>query len=44
VIDVVHGLLTIEADMVVTVTTPLDRRRPGNDEDRIRLRNLVTDA
>jgi hypothetical protein len=43
-LDVVNALLEVEADLVVTITAPLDRRRPGNDEDRIRLRNLVTDA
>jgi hypothetical protein len=42
--DIVNRLLRIEADLVVTVTAPLDRRRPGNDEDRIRLRNLLADA
>ncbi len=26
------------------MTAPLDRRRPGNNEDRIRIRNLLTDA
>lgn len=41
---VVDRLLGINADLVVTVTTPLDRRRPGNDEDRIRLRNLLAAA
>jgi hypothetical protein len=43
-IDLVNRLLNIEADLVVTITMPLDRRRPGNDEDRIRLRNLHADA
>lgn len=43
-IDVVERLLRVEADLVVTITTPLDRTRPGNDEDRIRLRNLVAEA
>ncbi len=42
--DLVERLLDIEDDLVVTVTAPLDRRRPGNEEDRIRLRNLVRDA
>ena len=42
--DVVGRLLEVEADVVVTVTAPLDRRRPGSDEDRIRIRNLLTDA
>jgi hypothetical protein len=43
-IDVVNKLLGIEADLVVTITSPLDRRQPGNDMDRIRVRNLVNDA
>jgi hypothetical protein len=43
-IDVVHKLLNLKADLVVTITTPLDRRRPGNDADRIRLRNQLADA
>lgn len=43
-LDFVHRLLKVEADLVVTIVCPLDRRRPGNDEDRIRLRNLVDDA
>ena len=42
--DVVDQLLEIEADLVVTITMPLDRRRPGNHEDRIRLRNLLAQA
>ena len=29
-IDVVNRLLHIEADLVVTITVALDRRRPGN--------------
>jgi len=43
-LDVINRLLTVEADLVVTVTSPHDRRRPGNEEDRIRLRNLVAEA
>jgi hypothetical protein len=43
-LDVINRLLAVEADLVVTVTCPYDRRRPGNDEDRIRFRNLVSDA
>lgn len=44
-LDVVaNKLLHLEPDLVVTITAPLDRRRPGNDEDRIRLRNLLADA
>jgi hypothetical protein len=42
--QVIARLLTLQADLVVTVTCPLDRRRPGNDEERIRLRNLLADA
>jgi hypothetical protein len=42
--DVVDRLLHVEADHVVTITAPLDRRRPGNDEDRIRIRNLLAGA
>lgn len=42
--DVLERLLTISADQVITITAPLDRHRPGNDEDRIRLRNLVASA
>lgn len=41
---VVDRFLGVNADLVVTVTAPLDRRRPGNDEDRIRLRNLIAAA
>src|SRR3546814_592581 len=40
----VRRMLTIEGEPVVTITAPLERRRPGNDADRIRLRNLLTDA
>lgn len=42
--ELVERLLEVEDDLVVTVVTPLDRRRPGNEADRIRLRNLVSDA
>lgn len=42
--EVVERLLEVEDDLVATVVAPLDRRRPGNEEDRIRLRNLVSDA
>jgi hypothetical protein len=42
--DLVSRLVRIEADPVVTITAGLDRRRPGNDEDRIRLRNLHDEA
>src|SRR3546814_8965892 len=40
----VRRMLTIEGEPVVTITAPLDRRRPGNDEDRVRLTNLETDG
>ena len=43
-LDLVTRLLETEADLVVTVTASLDRQRPNNDEDRIRLRNLVAEA
>lgn len=43
-LDVVNRLLDLEAELVVTITTPLDRHRPNNEADRIRLRNLVADA
>lgn len=42
--DVVNKLLHLEAELVVMITAPFDRRRPGNDDDRIRLRNLLADA
>lgn len=41
---VVRRMLTITADPVVTITSPLDRRQTGDDKDRIRLRNLVAEA
>lgn len=43
-LDVVTRLLNVQADLVVTITAPLDRRRPHNEADRIALRNLVADA
>lgn len=43
-LSLVEDLLHFEADVVVTITTPLDRRHPHNDADRIRLRNLVAEA
>ena len=43
-LDVVENLLRMDADVVVTITAPLDRRDPGNDADRVRVRNLVKDA
>lgn len=42
--ELVTRLLAVQADLVVTVTAPLDRRRPHNDQDRITLRNLLTEA
>ncbi len=42
--ELVDRLVRVEADLVVTVTAGLDRRRPDNDEDRIRLRNLQARA
>lgn len=42
--DLVDRLLLLEADPVVTITLPLDRHRPGNDADRILLRNLLSEA
>jgi hypothetical protein len=44
VFEFVDELLKLEAEVVVTITAPLDRRRPGNDEDRIRLQNLQKSA
>jgi hypothetical protein len=38
--ELVDRLVRVEADLVVTITAGLDRRRPGNDDDRIRIRNL----
>ncbi len=38
--ELVDRLVRVEADLVVTITAGLDRRRPDSDEDRIRLRNL----
>lgn len=43
-LSLVEDLLHFDADAVVTITTPLDRRRPHNDTDRIRIRNLVAEA
>lgn len=42
--EFIDDLLNLEADLVVTVTVPLDPALPGNNEDRIRFRNLVSDA
>ncbi len=43
-LEFISELLKLEADLVVTVTAPLDPSMPGNDEDRIRLRNLLSEA
>ena len=43
-LSLVEELLHLDADVVVTITTPLDRRHPHNDADRIRIRNLVAEA
>ncbi len=43
-LDLVTKLLATEADLVVTVTAPLDRQRPNNDKDRIKARNLLAQA
>lgn len=40
----VDDLLHVHADLVVTVTAPLDRQRPTSDENRILVRNLLADA
>jgi hypothetical protein len=42
--ELVNRLVRLEGDPVVTITAGLDRRRPGNDADRIRLRNLHAQA
>lgn len=42
--DTIRPLLDVRGDPAVTIVMPLDRRRPGNDKDRIRLRNLHTEA
>lgn len=42
--EFIGELLKLEADLVVTVTSPLDPTRLGNDEDRIRLRNQLAEA
>lgn len=43
-LDEIRSLLDTTATCVVTVIAPLDRRRPGNDQDRIRLRHLADAA
>lgn len=43
-LDIVNRFLAEEDDVVVTLTAPLDRKRPNNDKDRIKLRNLHTEA
>jgi hypothetical protein len=42
--DLVNRLVKVRGEPVVTITAGLDRRRPGNDADRIRLRNLHAQA
>jgi hypothetical protein len=42
--ELVNRLVRVQGDPVVTITAGLDRRRPGNDVDRIRLRNLDAQA
>lgn len=42
--EFIGELLKLESDLVVTVTVPLDPAKPGNEEDRIRLRNLLSEA
>jgi hypothetical protein len=42
--ELVNRLVRVQGDPVVTITAGLDRRRPGNDADRIRLRNLHAQA
>lgn len=42
--NMVRDLLKVEAEVVATVVAPLDPRLPGNEQDRIRLRNLVAEA
>lgn len=44
VFEFIDDLLRLEADLVVTLTAPFDPTGQGNDEDRIRLRNLLSDA
>ncbi len=43
-LDLVTKLLATEADLVVTVTAPLDRQRPNNEKDRIKVRNALAQA
>ncbi|MDP2290346.1 MAG: hypothetical protein Q8M22_04115 [Actinomycetota bacterium] len=42
--SLVEELLKVDRDVVVTITAPLDRRRPNSESDRILLRNLVAEA
>jgi len=42
--ELVNRLVRVQGDPVVTITAGLDRRRPGNDADRIRLRNMHAQA
>ncbi len=38
--DDIRRLQNVVADPAVTIVAPLDHQRPGNDEDRLRLRHL----
>lgn len=42
--EFISDLLKLEADLVVTVTAPLDPLRRNAEEERIRIRNLLSDA
>jgi len=42
--DDIHRLQSVVADPAVTIVAPLDHQRPGNDEDRLRLRHLHEEA
>lgn len=44
VFDKISPLLEVRGDPAVSIVMPLDTRRPGNDRDRIRLRNLHAEA
>lgn len=43
-LDEIRRLQTVVADPAVTIVAPLDHQRPGNDEDRLRLRHLHEQA
>jgi len=42
--DDIRRLQNVVADPAVTIVAPLDHHRPGNDEDRLRLRHLHEQA